>query len=76
MEYILIRTADGPALSRAAACALVRYTRRRLGRPDWQAVCIEQFCGGAAGSLLLARPSCGIEVQLAPYVLPLLRKYH
>lgn len=73
MEYITLTLRPGAALSPGAARTLVGYALRRRGRACWSAICAEAFCG--SGTLIIARPSPGVEVQLADYVSPFLRKY-
>ena len=76
MHYILIRPPRGAALSGTAAKTLVGYALRRSGRSPWPVMCIEHFSSDTAGdSFLIARPSCGVEAQLADYAYPFLRYY-
>ena len=76
MEFIALRLHGGAALSGGAARLLVDYALRRRGRKGWALASVEVFAGGAGGeTLLIARP-VRVEVRLADYVLPLLRKYY
>lgn len=76
MEYIALHLPAGAALSCGAARALVAYALRRRGRNCWSVISVDHFRGGGRGeSLLLARPSVGIEVQFADYIFPVMRKY-
>ena len=72
MEYITLRLPRGVALGSGAARTLVSYALRRSGRRCWPFITVEAFRGGE--TLMIARPSGGIEVRLADYVFPLLRK--
>lgn len=73
MEFIALRLYGGAALSGGAARLLVNYALRRRGREGWALASFEAFAGDGE-TLLLARP-VRVEVRLADYVLPLLRKY-
>ena len=75
MEYVTLRLHNGVTLSSGAARTLVSYALRRSGRAVWNVTSIELFGGGSGETLLIARPSEGVEVHLADYALPLLRKY-
>lgn len=76
MEYIALRLHNGVTLRSGAARTLVGYALRRFGHPTWSVTSIELFAGGGSGeTLLIARPSEGVEVHLADYALPLMRKY-
>ena len=72
MEYITLRLPGGMALGSGAARTLVAYALRRSGRQCWPFMSIEAFSSGE--TLMIARPSDGVEVRLADYVFPLLRK--
>ena len=74
MEYVTLRLHNGVTLSSGAARTLVSYALRRSGRAVWNVTSIELF-GGGGETLLIARPSAGVEVHFADYALPLLRKY-
>ena len=73
-EFIALRLHGGAALSGGAARLLVDYALRRRGREGWAFASVEAFAGNGGETLLLARP-VRVEVRLADYVLPLLRKY-
>ena len=76
MEYVTLRLHNGVTVSSGAARTLVSYALRRSGRAAWNVTSIELFGGGGSGeTLLIARPSAGVEVHFADYALPLLRKY-
>lgn len=74
MEYITVYLRRCAALSPRAARTLVGYALRRRGRAGWTTLSLEAFSGGGE-TLLIARPSAGVEVQLADYVFPAMRKY-
>ena len=76
MPFVTMRLHNGVTLSSGAARVLVSYALRRGGRSGWLITSIEQFGGGGSGeTLLIARPSAGVEVHFADYALPVLRKF-
>ena len=78
MEYVAIRLSNvhnAPSLSAGAARTLVGYALRRRGRESWSVICAEVFCGRGRETLVLARPSAGVEARFADYLYPMMRKY-
>ena len=75
MEFVAICLHRPVSLTAGAARVLAGYARRRQGRESWRVMSAEAFTVPGVETLVLTRPSAGVEARFAGYFYPVLRKY-